>query len=127
MASAVFPSALQQDPRYYQLGQGGIRKLEIHAVSGVVITRSDSGKTQFNYSEVSGAGNAAAISTYTYHPQSECSFGNVATVWVTPMGCGVLFGERILAGSTQETEEEQVTVAPAFLLCRCRSAPSESD
>ena len=33
-----------------------------------------------------GAGSAAAISTYTYHPQSERSFGNVATVWATQLG-----------------------------------------
>jgi hypothetical protein len=86
MAYAVFPSVLHQDPRYYQLGHGGFRKRMVHAVSRVVITRSDSGDTQFNYSEILGAGTAAAISTYAYHPQSERSFGNVATVWVTQMG-----------------------------------------
>jgi len=86
LASAVFPSVLHQDPRYYQLGHGGFRKRAVHALSRVVITRSDSGQTQFNYSEIFGAGSAAAISTYAYHPQSERSFGNVATVWVTQMG-----------------------------------------
>jgi hypothetical protein len=86
MAYAVFPSLLHQDPRYYQLGQGGFRKRMIHAVSRVVITRSDSGQTQCNYSELLGASSAAAISTYTYHPQNERNFGNVATVWVTQMG-----------------------------------------
>jgi hypothetical protein len=86
MAYAVFPSVLHQDPRFYQLGRGGYRKRAVHALSRVVITRSDSGQTQFNYSEILGAGTAAAISTYTYHPQSERSFGNVATVWVTQMG-----------------------------------------
>src|ERR1700683_5437223 len=86
MASAVLPSLLHQDPRYYQLGHGGFRRRAVHALSRVVITRSDSGQTQFNYSEILGAGSAAAISTYTYHPQSERSFGNVATVWVTQMG-----------------------------------------
>jgi hypothetical protein len=86
MAYAVLPSVMHQDPRYYQLGHGGFRKRTIHAISRVVITRSDSGQTQFNYSEILGAGSAAAISTYAYHPQSERSFGNVATVWVTQMG-----------------------------------------
>ena len=89
MASAVFPSVLHQDPRYFQLGHGGFMKRAYHAVSRVVITRSDSGQTQFNYSEILGAGSAAAISTYTYHPQSERSFGNVATVWATQMGWDV--------------------------------------
>ena len=89
MASAVFPSVLHQDPRYYQMGQGGFRKRAVHAISRVVLTRSDSGQTQFNYSEILGAGSAAAISTYAYHPQSERSFGNVATVWGTQMGWDV--------------------------------------
>jgi hypothetical protein len=86
MASAVLPSVLHQDPRYYQLGHGGFRRRAAHALSRVVITRSDSGQTQFNYSEILGAGTAAVISTYTYHPQNERSFGNVATTWVSQMG-----------------------------------------
>jgi len=85
MASAVFPSLLHQDPRYYQLGRDGFRKRTAHAVSRVLITRSDSGRTQLNYSELMGGVSAAAISTYTYHPQSEQSFGNVMSVWGTQM------------------------------------------
>ena len=89
MAYAVFPSVLHQDPRFYQLGHGGFRKRALHAISRVVITRSDSGQTQFNYSELLGASSAAAISTYTYHPQSERSFGNVASVLGTQMAWDV--------------------------------------
>src|ERR1700739_4974740 len=37
MASAVFPSVLRQDPRYYQLGQGGFLRRRGHAVSRVLI------------------------------------------------------------------------------------------
>jgi hypothetical protein len=86
MASAVFPSLLHQDPRYFQLGHGGFWKRTEHALGRVVITRSDSGATQVNYSELLGAGSAAAISTFSYHPNNERSAGNVATVWVTQMG-----------------------------------------
>jgi hypothetical protein len=89
MASAVLPSLLHQDPRYYQLGHGSFVRRAGHALARVVITRTDSGKEQFNYSEVFGAGIAAAISTYTYHPESECSFGNVASVWSTQIGWDV--------------------------------------
>jgi hypothetical protein len=104
MASAVLPSVLHQDPRYYQLGRGGFWRRTMHAVSRVVITRSDAGQRQFNYSEVFGAG-MAAISTYSYHPESERSFGNVAGVWTAQIGWDVahLYGERILAGSSEET------------------------
>jgi hypothetical protein len=86
MGSAVFPTILHQDPRYYQLGHGGFWKRTEHAVSRVVVTRSDSGDKQFNYSEVGGAFVAAAISTYTYHPHSERGFGNVVSVWGSQMG-----------------------------------------
>jgi hypothetical protein len=86
MASAVFPSVLHQDPRYYQLGHGGFWKRSEHAVGRVLITRSDAGKTQLNYSELGGALVAATISTYTYHPESERGFGNIASVWASQMG-----------------------------------------
>jgi hypothetical protein len=86
MASAVFPSVLHQDPRYYQLGYGGFWRRTEHAVGRVLITRSDSGEKQANYSELVGALAAASISTYTYHPQSERGFGNVVSVWASQMG-----------------------------------------
>jgi hypothetical protein len=71
IAGAVFPTLLHQDPRYCQLGHGWFLQRSAHAVSRVIITRSDSGHTQFNYSEMFGGVSAAAISTYTYHPQVE--------------------------------------------------------
>lgn len=70
MAQAVFPSLLRQDPRYFQLGKGGFVHRSGYAITRIVITRSDSGHRQFNYSEVFGAGFAAAISTFSYHPKS---------------------------------------------------------
>jgi len=86
MASAVLPSVLHQDPRYYQLGHGGFKKRAAHALSRLVVTRSDSGKREFNYSEVFGAGMAATISTYSYHPSNERDFSDVISTWGTQMG-----------------------------------------
>ena len=86
MSSAVLPSILHQDPRYYQLGHGGFWRRSAHAVERVFVTRSDSGQQQVNYSELVGAAAAAAISTYSYHPESERGFGNVASVWGSQMG-----------------------------------------
>lgn len=70
MVGAVFASALHQDPRFYQSERGGFFKRSTYAVSRIFITRSDSGHTQFNFSEVVGAAAAAGISTYSYHPKS---------------------------------------------------------
>lgn len=70
MVGAVFPSALHQDPRYYQSGEGGFFRRTGYSVSRIFVTRSDSGHKRFNYSEIFGAATAAAISTYSYHPSS---------------------------------------------------------
>lgn len=70
MVGAVFASALHQDPRFYQSGKGGFFKRTGYAVTRIVVTRGDSGHSQFNHSEVFGSATAAAISTYSYHPRS---------------------------------------------------------
>ena len=86
MTSAVLPSVLHQDPRYYQLGKGGFWHRTKYAVTRLFITRSDSGTHVFNFSEVFGSGSAAAISTYSYHPSADRNFSNTASVWGTEVG-----------------------------------------
>ncbi len=70
LTSAVLPSILHQDPRFFQSSEGGFTHRTGYAISRIFITRTDSGRTQFNYSEVVGSALAAAISTNTYHPRS---------------------------------------------------------
>jgi hypothetical protein len=65
---AIFPTLLHQDPRYYQMGSGSFLRRFTHAAIRVVITRSDTGKTEFNFSEVLGNGLAAGLSN-VYHPK----------------------------------------------------------
>ena len=101
MTQAVFASALHQDPRFYQSSTGGFGRRSWYAVSRIVVTRSDSGHAQFNFSEVFGAATAAAISTYSYHPRStyistptnphlfipsDRTLLNTASVWGTQIG-----------------------------------------
>jgi len=83
MVGAVFPSILRQDPRYYQMGKGSFLHRTKYALSRLFITHSDSGHTQFNYSEVFGAAFAAGISTYAYHPREDKNWGNAGSVWGT--------------------------------------------
>jgi hypothetical protein len=64
---AIFPTLLRQDPRYYQMGTGSFVRRFTHAAVRVLITRGDSGKTQFNFSEFLGNGLAAGLSN-AYHP-----------------------------------------------------------
>jgi hypothetical protein len=70
MVGAIFPSILRQDPRFYVSTKGGFARRAGYAVSRIVITKGDSGHSQFNFSEVVGSATSAAISTYSYHPRS---------------------------------------------------------
>ena len=101
MTAAVFPSLLHQDPRFFQSSKGGFGRRTGYAVSRIFVTRTDSGHSQFNYSEIIGAAMAAAISTYSYHPRStyvstptnphlfipsDRTLLNTANVWGTQVG-----------------------------------------
>jgi hypothetical protein len=79
--SAILPSVLHQDPRFYQLGKGGFWHRTFYAMSRIVVTRADSGSSQFNASEVFGSAIAAGISTYSYHPHADKTLSNTASVW----------------------------------------------
>jgi hypothetical protein len=70
MTAAVLPSLLHQDPRFFQSSKGGFARRGGYAISRIFVTRTDSGHSQFNYSEIFGSAAAAAISTYSYHPRS---------------------------------------------------------
>jgi hypothetical protein len=84
MVGAVFPSLLHEDPRYFQSGKGGFWHRAGYAASRMLITRTDSGKNQFNYSEWAGSAVAAAISM-TYHPPEARNAANAANVWVSQL------------------------------------------
>jgi hypothetical protein len=79
--SAILPSVFHQDPRFYQLGKSGFWHRTFYAMSRIVVTRSDSGSSQFNVSEVFGSAIAASISTYSYHPHADKTLSNTASVW----------------------------------------------
>jgi hypothetical protein len=82
MTTSVFPTLLHQDPRYFQLGKGGVWRRVIYSVSQILVTRSDSGEGQFNYSEIVGNAVAAGISN-VYHPPDQRTLGHTASVWGT--------------------------------------------
>jgi hypothetical protein len=90
MVNAVVPSLLHTDPRYYQLGKGGFWHRTEYALSRLVITRTDAGNHTFNFGEIGGSAAAAAISTYSYHPQADRNLANVASVWGTQIGYDAL-------------------------------------
>jgi hypothetical protein len=69
MTEAVFPVILHQDPRYFRRGTGGRWSRLGFAAGQIFVTHSDSGATQFNFSEIVGNLTAASIST-AYYPDN---------------------------------------------------------
>jgi hypothetical protein len=86
ITGAVLPSVLHQDPRFFQSGSGGFWRRTGYAMSRIVVTRADSGKQQFNYSEIVGSAVSAAISNYSYHPKEDRNLSNAASVWGSQLG-----------------------------------------
>jgi len=70
LTSAIVPTLLKQDPRYFEPHEGDVWRRAWYAASRTVITRSRSGQTQFNLSGIGGNGVAAVISN-PYHPAAD--------------------------------------------------------
>jgi len=86
MTEAVVPALLKQDPRYFRMGTGSFFKRAGYAVSRIWVTRTDSGGTTFNFSEIGGAGLSSAISNL-YYPQENRTLSKNLSRW------GILVGE----------------------------------
>jgi len=80
MTTAVLPSLLHQDPRYFELGAGSVWHRAGYAASRSLVTRSRSGRAQFNVSEIGGNAIAAMISNAYYQPADRNALG-VLTRW----------------------------------------------
>src|SRR5215510_13985283 len=79
MTVAIFPSLFREDPRYYQMGKGGFWRRSYHAVNRLFVTRTDSGKERFNYSESIGNAAAAALSNIYHVPSDRTASRNATT------------------------------------------------
>jgi hypothetical protein len=66
MTEAICPTILHQDPRYFRRGTGSVPSRLGHAMGQSFWTRSDSGRMQFNFSEIAGNSAAVAISNIYY-------------------------------------------------------------
>jgi hypothetical protein len=66
----AFPSVLHQDPRYFRKGEGSGWSRAGYALSRGFVTRSDTGKTQPNWSNVFGKFTGAGLSNL-YYPEED--------------------------------------------------------
>jgi hypothetical protein len=74
IGSAILPSLLHQDPRYFYRGTGSKKTRALYAISQAVICRGDNGKMQPNYSYILGSFAAGGISNL-YHPAGDRGAG----------------------------------------------------
>jgi Carboxypeptidase regulatory-like domain len=70
IGSAILPSLLKQDPRYFYRGTGSTKSRLLHALGNAVIAKGDNKKWQPNYSGIIGSFAEGGIS-YIYTPESD--------------------------------------------------------
>jgi hypothetical protein len=68
LSEAILPAILHEDPRYFRMGDGTKLHRIGYAMSRVLVTRTDSGGTRFNFSEIAGNLGAAGLSNLYYPP-----------------------------------------------------------
>jgi hypothetical protein len=86
---AIVPTITHEDPRYYTLGHGGFFRRTGYAISRAFVTKTDSGKTEFSWSEVAGNGLEAGLSN-AYYPPEERGLSQTALNWGTQMESAIL-------------------------------------
>jgi hypothetical protein len=90
MTEAIVPVITREDPRYYTMGKGGFVKRTGYAVTRLFITKTNSGKSTFNLSEIVGAGAAAGIGN-TYYPAQSNPWVKTYQRWGTQVGLDGVF------------------------------------
>jgi hypothetical protein len=70
----AYPSIFSEDPRYYRLAHGSVKKRLLHAMEHVVVAHGDNGNRMFNFSEWLGTTSAVSLSN-VYHPGNRRGFG----------------------------------------------------
>jgi hypothetical protein len=69
-----WPVLLKEDPRYFRLGQGSIKRRIIYSLEQEFVTHTDKGTKRFNFSNVLGAFSSGGLSNL-YYPSTDRGFG----------------------------------------------------
>jgi hypothetical protein len=96
LGSAILPSLLKQDPRYFYQGRGTKRSRILHALASSVICKGDNGHLQPNYSSIVGNLAAGGISNLYYPANDRNGVGLVFT------NALIRIGETAVANVFQE-------------------------
>jgi hypothetical protein len=89
MTTAIFPSMLKEDPRYYRMAEGRKARRIWYPIERLFVTRTDAGGDRFNNSEIFGNAFAAGLSNF-YHAREDRTVGrNVGTLGMLIMWDGL--------------------------------------
>jgi hypothetical protein len=75
IGSAILPSLLKQDPRYFYKGTGSTRSRLLYAIANAVICKGDNKRWQANYSSILGSLASGGISNLYYPAQDRNGVG----------------------------------------------------
>lgn len=89
MTVAIFPSILREDPRYYQMKRGPVKRRMAYSLRRLFVTFTDSGDVRFNYSEIVGNAAATAASNLYHPPEDRTLTRNLGTWGMLIMWDGV--------------------------------------
>jgi Carboxypeptidase regulatory-like domain len=103
IGSAILPSLLKQDPRYFYRGRGSKRSRILYALANSVICKGDNKRWQPNYSSIAGNLAAGGISNL-YYPASDRN--GMGTVLTTAL---IRLGETAVANIFQEFVAPKMT------------------
>jgi hypothetical protein len=102
MTEAIFPTFLHQDPRYFRKGTGSGWSRLGYAMGQIFWTHADSGRSQFNFSEILGNSTAVAISN-AYYPDNRTASDAVSKLG---MQLGVDMASNVLKEFWPEVERK---------------------
>lgn len=90
-ANYFYPVLLKEDPRYFRLGEGSIKRRLGYALLQEVDCRTDKGGRSFAWSNVLGAFSSGGLSNL-YYPEAERGFGLTMSRSAIAIGYGSLGG-----------------------------------
>jgi hypothetical protein len=107
IGSAILPSLLHQDPRYFYQGSGGVASRALHAAGFTFIARGDNGHNQPNYSHLLGSLASAGIAN-TYHPAGSRGVGDTFQTF------GINLAANIVGNLVREFVLRNLETIPTF-------------
>lgn len=90
-ANYFYPVLLKEDPRYFRLGEGSIKRRLGYALLQEVYCRTDKGGRSFAWENVLGAFSSGGLSNL-YYPEAERGFGLTMSRSAISIGYGSLGG-----------------------------------